>query len=249
MTINIKSAREIALMKEAGRIVALVHQKMKESIKPGVTTNELNDIAEKIIISNGATPSFKGYGGFPAAICASTNDVLVHGFPDDRPLINGDIVSIDVGACFQGYHGDSAWTYPVGDISEEDQKLLDVTKESLFRALALVKPGVHLSDVSHEIQEYVEAHGYSVPIEYTGHGVGSQLHEDPSIPNYGKAGFGPRLKAGMGLAIEPMVNMGKRNVTTMKDGWTVKTIDHKNTAHFEHTIIITDDGYEIMTTL
>ncbi|MDR1781915.1 MAG: type I methionyl aminopeptidase [Bacilli bacterium] len=247
--ISIKSAREIELMKEAGRIVALVHQAMVENVKPGITTNQLNEIAEKIILENNATPSFKGYGGFPTAICASPNDILVHGFPNDIPLKEGDIISIDVGACYQGYHGDSAWSYPVGNISEADQKLLDVTRESLFKGLEQVKPGVHLSDVSHAIQEYVEAYGFSVPIEYTGHGIGSQVHEDPAVPNYGKPGFGPVLKEGMALAIEPMVNMGKRQVKTLKDGWTVQTVDHQKTAHFEHTIIITADGYEITTTL
>ncbi|MDH6604206.1 methionyl aminopeptidase [Bacilli bacterium PM5-9] len=247
--IIIKSKREIELMREAGRIVGLVHEKMAEIIKPGITTNELNKIAEEIIISNGATPSFKGYGGFPAAVCASTNQVLVHGFPNDKPLKEGDIVTIDVGACYHGYHGDSGWTYAVGKISEESQKLMDVTKQSLYNALEIVKPGVHLSDISSTIQEYVESFGYSVPIEYTGHGIGSNLHEDPPIPNYGKPGRGPILKEGMALAIEPMVNQGTRYTKTLSDGWTVETIDQKNTAHYEHTIVVTADGYEILTKL
>ncbi|MDF9867542.1 methionyl aminopeptidase [Bacilli bacterium PM5-3] len=247
--IIIKSKREIELMREAGRIVGLVHEKMAELIKPGITTNELNKIAEEIIISNGATPSFKGYGGFPAAVCASTNQVLVHGFPNDKPLKEGDIVTIDVGACYHGYHGDSGWTYAVGKISEESQKLMDVTKQSLYNALEIVKPGVHLSDISSTIQEYVESFGYSVPIEYTGHGIGSNLHEDPPIPNYGKPGRGPILKEGMALAIEPMVNQGTRYTKTLSDGWTVETIDQKNTAHYEHTIVVTADGYEILTKL
>lgn len=247
--ITIKSQREIDLMREAGRIVALVHQEMVKVIKPGVTTNQLNKIAEDIIVANGATPSFKGYGGFPSAVCASVNQVVVHGFPNDKPLKNGDIVGIDVGACYHGYHGDSGWTYAVGDVDEETAKLMNVTEQSLMRALDLVKPGVHLSDISHSIQEYVESYGYTVPIELTGHGIGSSLHEDPAVPNYGKPGRGPILKEGMALAIEPMVNMGKREIKTLSDGWTVETIDQKNTAHYEHTIVVTADGYEIMTKL
>ena len=247
--IIIKSQREIELMREAGRIVALVHEKMAEVVKPGITTRELNEIAEEIILSNGATPSFKGYGGFPAAICASPNQVLIHGFPNDKPLKNGDVISIDVGACYHGYHGDSAWTYAVGDVSKENQQLMEVTKQALYNALAIVKPGIHLSDISNTIQEYVESYGYSLPIEFTGHGIGSNLHEDPPVPNYGKAGRGPILKEGMAIAIEPMVNMGTRHTKTLSDGWTVETIDQKNTAHYEHTIVITADGHEIMTTL
>ena len=247
--ITIKSQREIDLMRQAGHIVALVHQKMSDIIKPGVTTKHLDDVARKVIKDNGATPSFLGYGGFPAAICASANEVLVHGFPSDKPLVEGDIISIDVGANYQGYHGDSAWTYAVGKISEENQKLLDVTRESLFKGLDLVKPGIHLSDVSNAIQTYVESFGYSVPIEFTGHGIGSSLHEDPMIPNYGKPGRGPVLKEGMTLAIEPMVNIGERHMKILSDGWTAVTRDGQFCAHFEHTIVVTTDGYEILTKL
>lgn len=247
--ISIKSPRELELMKEAGRIVALVHEQMAKEVKPGISTKKLNEIAEKIIVEHDAYPSFKGYGGFPAAICASVNDVLIHGFPDNKPLREGDIISIDVGACYKGYHGDSAWSYQVGKISDEDKKLLEVTEQSLLEGLSKVKAGVHLSDVSHAIQEYVESYGYSVPIEYTGHGIGSKLHEDPPVPNYGIPGRGPILKAGMCIAVEPMVNMGSRNTKTLSDGWTVKTVDGKKTAHYEHTIIITEDGYEITTKL
>jgi len=247
--ITIKSQREIDLMRQAGHIVALVHQKMSDIIKPGVTTKHLDDVARKVIKDNGATPSFLGYGGFPAAICASANEVLVHGFPSDKPLVEGDIISIDVGANYQGYHGDSAWTYAVGKISEENQKLLDVTRESLFKGLDLVKPGIHLSDVSNAIQTYVESFGYSVPIEFTGHGIGSSLHEDPIIPNYGKPGRGPVLKEGMTLAIEPMVNIGERHMKILSDGWTAVTRDGQFCAHFEHTIVVTTDGYEILTKL
>lgn len=244
-----KSEREVELMKEAGRIVALVHERFAKEVKPGVTTKQLNKIAEDIIIEHGATPSFKGYGGFPATVCASVNQVLIHGFPNDKPLVEGDIVSLDVGACYKGYHGDSGWTYAVGTISPEAKQLMEVTENSLFKGLEIVKPGVHLSDVSHAIQEYVESYGYSVPIEFTGHGIGSNLHEDPPIPNYGRPGRGPILKEGMALAIEPMVNLGERYTKTLSDGWTVETIDQKITAHYEHTIVVTTDGYEILTKL
>lgn len=244
-----KSEREIELMREAGRIVALVHERFTKEVKPGVTTKQLNKIAEDIIIKHGATPSFKGYGGFPATVCASVNQVLIHGFPNDKPLVEGDIVSLDVGACYKGYHGDSGWTYAVGTISPEAKQLMEVTENSLFKGLEIVKPGVHLSDVSHAIQEYVESYGYSVPIEFTGHGIGSNLHEDPPIPNYGRPGRGPILKEGMALAIEPMVNLGERYTKTLSDGWTVETIDQKITAHYEHTIVVTTDGYEILTKL
>lgn len=244
-----KSEREVELMREAGRIVALVHERFAKEVKPGVTTKQLNKIAEDIIIKHGATPSFKGYGGFPATVCASVNQVLIHGFPNDKPLVEGDIVSLDVGACYKGYHGDSGWTYAVGTISPEAKQLMEVTENSLFKGLEIVKPGVHLSDVSHAIQEYVESYGYSVPIEFTGHGIGSNLHEDPPIPNYGRPGRGPILKEGMALAIEPMVNLGERYTKTLSDGWTVETIDQKITAHYEHTIVVTTDGYEILTKL
>jgi methionyl aminopeptidase len=247
--ITIKSAREIELMRQAGHIVALVHERMSDIIKPGVTTKYLDQVAKEIIESNGATPSFLGYGGFPASICASANEVLVHGFPSDKPLQEGDIISIDVGAKYKGYHGDSAWTYAVGKISEENQKLLDVTRDSLMNALDLIKPGIHLSDISNAIQIYAESFGYSVPIDFTGHGIGSNLHEDPMIPNYGIAGRGPILKAGMTLAIEPMVNMGSNKMKVLSDGWTAVTVDGQNTAHFEHTIVVTTDGYEILTKL
>lgn len=247
--ITIKSQREIALMQEAGRIVALVHETIKNAIKPGVTTKQLDEIAEKIIIENGATPSFKGYGGFPASICASVNEVLVHGIPNDIPLKEGDIVSIDVGANYKGYHGDSAYTHAVGKISSEAQTLLDVTQEALAIAVSLAKPGIHLGDISNAIQIYAENNGYSIPIEYTGHGIGRELHEDPMIPNYGLPGRGVVLKEGMTLAIEPMINMGTHKVITLKDGWTVRTKDKKLAAHFEHTIAIVKDGNIILTKL
>ncbi|GGK21114.1 methionine aminopeptidase [Caldalkalibacillus thermarum] len=244
-----KSKQELELMREAGRIVALVHQALQEVIEPGITTKELDALAEKVIRSHGATPSFKGYGGFPGSICTSVNEELVHGIPSERKLKEGDIISIDVGANFKGYHGDSAWTYPVGKISEEDQRLLTITEQSLYKGLAEAKPGARLSNISHAIQTYVEAAGFSIVREYVGHGIGTKLHEDPQIPNFGPPNRGPRLKPGMVLAIEPMVNAGTRHVRTLDDNWTVVTQDKRNCAHFEHTIAITETGYEILTKL
>ncbi|MCM3164445.1 type I methionyl aminopeptidase [Metabacillus litoralis] len=242
-----KTQRELEIMREAGRIVALTHQELIKHIKPGVTTKELDLIAEKFIRAHDAIPSFKGYNGFRGSICASVNEELVHGIPGDRVLNDGDIISIDIGAKYNGYHGDSAWTYSVGKISDEAQRLLDVTEESLFRGLKEAKPDVRLSNISHAIQTYVEEHGFSVVREYVGHGVGQELHEDPQIPHYGPPNKGPRLKPGMVLAIEPMVNAGTRYVRTLEDDWTVVTVDGKYCAHFEHTIAITEDGFEILT--
>lgn len=242
-----KTEREIDIMREAGKIVALTHQELVKHIQPGITTKQLDTIAEKVIRSYGAEPSFKGYNGFTGSICASVNEELVHGIPGKRVLKEGDIISIDIGANYNGYHGDSAWTYPVGEISEDDKKLLEVTEVSLFKGLEEAKPGERLSNISHAIQSYVEPFGFSIVREYVGHGVGQSLHEDPQIPNYGPAGKGPRLRPGMVLAIEPMVNAGKRYVKTLADNWTVVTTDGKNCAHFEHTIVITDTGYEILT--
>lgn len=250
--ITIKSQREIELMREAGRIVALVHQAMKKAIVPGVSTLELDEIAEKVIRDAGAIPNFKGYGGFPNTICASINEVVVHGIPKKGTILKeGDIISIDVGANYKGYHGDSAWTYAVGSISKEDQQLLDVTEEALFAGLAVVKPGINLSDISHAVQESVRSHQhqYGIVEEYTGHGIGSRLHEDPYIPNFGPSGKGPILKAGMTLAIEPMITYGTKRVRVLKDNWTAVTLDKSKAAHFEHTIVITEDGYEILTKL
>lgn len=242
-----KSSSELELMREAGRIVALTHQELKKVIQPNVTTKELDAVAEKMIRQHGATPSFKGYGGFPGSICTSVNEELVHGIPSDRKLKDGDIISVDVGANFKGYHGDSAWTYAVGTISEEDLRLMEVTEESLYRGIAQAQPNARLSNISHAIQAYVEAEGFSIVREYVGHGVGTALHEDPQIPNFGPPGRGPRLKPGMVLAIEPMVNAGTRYVKTLADNWTVITQDKKNCVHYEHTIAITEDGYEILT--
>ncbi|EKN65145.1 methionine aminopeptidase, type I [Schinkia azotoformans MEV2011] len=242
-----KTERELEIMREAGRIVALTHEELKKYIQPGITTKELDNIAEKTIRSYNAIPSFKGYNGFPGSICASVNDQLVHGIPGDRVLRDGDIISIDIGAKYNGYHGDSAWTYAVGTIDENTKKLLEVTEDSLYKGLDEAKAGVRLSNISHAIQTYVEANGFSIVREYVGHGVGQDLHEDPQIPHYGPPNKGPRLKPGMVLAVEPMVNAGARYVKTLSDNWTVVTVDGKMCAHFEHTIAITETGFEILT--
>lgn len=242
-----KTPRELEIMKEAGRIVALTHQELQNHISPGISTMELDAVAENFIRGMDAAPSFKGYNGFPGSICASVNEELVHGIPGSRTLKEGDIISIDIGAYYKGYHGDSAWTYPVGRIAPETEKLLDVTEESLYIGLNEAKPGERLSTISHAIQTYVESNGFSIVREYVGHGVGQNLHEAPQIPHYGPPGRGPVLKPGMVLAIEPMVNAGRRYVKTLEDNWTVITQDGKMCAHFEHTIAITETGFEILT--
>ncbi|MBH0231794.1 type I methionyl aminopeptidase [Halobacillus yeomjeoni] len=242
-----KTPRELDIMREAGKIVALTHQELERHIRPGITTGELDKIADRFIRSKDAIPSFKGYNGFRGSICTSVNEELVHGLPGDRLLKDGDIISIDVGAKYQGYHGDSAWTYPVGTVDESTMELLKVTETALFKGLDEAKPGVRLSNISHAIQTYAESEGFSIVREYVGHGVGQDLHEDPQIPHYGPPNKGPRLKPGMVLAIEPMVNAGSRYVKTLGDRWTVVTKDGKMCAHFEHTIAITEEGYEILT--
>ncbi|BFT75812.1 MULTISPECIES: type I methionyl aminopeptidase [Paenibacillus] len=242
-----KSEVELDLMREAGRIVADTHRLLARAIRPNITTKELDQIAEDYIRSQGAIPSFKGYNGFPGSICASVNEELVHGIPGPRKLVEGDIISIDIGAQYKGYHGDSAWTYPVGEISETAKRLLAVTEESLYRGIAEAKPDARLYTLSHAIQTCIEDAGFSVVIEYVGHGIGTDLHEEPQIPNYGVPDKGPRLKPGMVLAIEPMVVVGERFVQTLEDDWTVVTADRTLCAHFEHTVAITASGYEILT--
>lgn len=242
-----KSDSELQYMRRAGQIVAETHRLLKQAIRPGVTTKELDEIAESYIRSQDAIPSFKGYNQFPASICASVNNELVHGIPGPRKLNDGDIISIDIGAQYKGYHGDSAWTYGVGEISEEAKRLFDITEQSLYAGLALVKPDVRLSTISHAIQQVIEAAGFSVVREFVGHGIGADLHEEPEIPNYGLPDRGPRLKPGMVLAIEPMVNIGERYVRTLEDNWTVVTEDGTWCAHFEHTVAVTADGCEILT--
>jgi len=243
-----KTEAELACMREAGRIVAETHQLLKEHIRAGVTTADLDRIAGNYIRSQGAIPSFKGYNGFPGNICTSVNEVLVHGIPSKTQVLkDGDIITLDIGAQIKGYHGDSAWTYAVGEVSDEVRRLLEVTERSLMEGLAHARPDVRLYTISHAIQQCVEAEGFSIVREYVGHGIGANLHEEPQIPNYGLPDRGPRLKAGMTLAIEPMVVIGERYVRTLEDNWTVVTVDGTWCAHFEHTIAITPDGYEILT--
>ncbi len=247
--IVIKSNKEIELMQESGQIVALVHETVKKAIKPGITTAELDAIAEALIRENGAIPSFKGYGGFPGSICASVNDQVIHGIPGEIVLREGDIISIDVGALKNGYHADAARTHPVGKVSEAAAELIKVTEESFFEGLKYCRKGYRLSDVSHAIQKYSEDRGYGVVRDFVGHGVGRNLHEDPPIPNYGPPGRGPRLEAGMVLAIEPMINQGDFRVKVLDDEWTVVTLDGRLSAHYEHTVVITDSEPILLTCL
>ncbi|MGI6378332.1 MAG: type I methionyl aminopeptidase [Bacilli bacterium] len=248
--ITLRNEDELAKLRQAGRIVALTHQYLKQHLVPGITTKKLDDLAEKFILSQGATPSFKGLYGFPGSVCISLNETLVHGIPSKKIVLKeGDIITIDIGACWQGYHGDSAWTYAVGEISEEAQKLLDVTEQALFEGLKMARAGNRIGDISHAIQKYVEKFGFSLPREYTGHGVGREIHEDPIVPNYGKPHRGPLLRKGMVIAVEPMVNAGVKETITLSDGWTVVTSDGRLCAHYEHTVAITDGACEIFTTL
>ncbi len=243
--IKIKTDKEVELLRKAGEITRNALLEVEKNIKPGITTKQLDKIAHEFILKNHATPSFLHYGGFPASICASVNEVVVHGFPDDKPLQEGDIVSIDVGACYKGYHGDSARTFPVGKISELKQKLIDVTKQSFFEGIKNIKAGNCIGDISSSVQRYVEKHGFGVVRDMVGHGVGKDLHEDPNVPNYGYAGLGPKLKANMVIAIEPMVNAGGYEVVI--NGWSCKTKDGSPSAHYENTVLITENGVEILT--
>lgn len=245
--ITIKSEREIELMEKAGSIVGATHEYLKNYIKPGITTAELDKLAYDFIISKDALPSFKDYQGFPATICTSINDEVVHGIPSKRKLKNGDIISIDIGACYKGYHGDSAWTYPVGTISAEKKYLLEHTEASLYEGLSVVKEGVHLSDIGNAIEKYAKKHKLGVVKELVGHGIGEVVHEDPDVPNYGTPGHGPILKAGMTIAIEPMLNLGTPDIYILDDDWTIITADGKSSAHFEHTIVVEKEGYKILT--
>ena len=245
--ISIKSDREIELMKEAGRLVGETHKYLKQFIKEGITTIELDRLAEDFIRKNGGIPTEKGYEGYPASICASVNDEVVHGIPGKRKLKNGDIITIDMVISYKGYQADSAWTYAVGEISKEKKYLMEHTEKALYEGLKQVKPGNRLGDVSHAIQEYAESHNLSVVRELSGHGIGTEMHEDPDIPNYGKKGTGIVLKKGMTLAIEPMLNLGKRDIALLNDDWTIVTLDGSDSAHYEHTVVVTSDGCEIIT--
>lgn len=245
--ISIKSEREIELLKVAGQIVGDTHKYLIPFIKPGITTKELDNLAHKYIISRGATPSFLGYEGYPGSICTSVNEEVVHGIPSNRKLKNGDIISIDIGACYKGYHGDSAWTYTVGHVNKEALDLMKHTEESLFAGLSVVKEGAHIGDIGYAVSEVAKKYNLGVVKELVGHGVGSHLHEDPDVPNYGRQGTGPVLKAGMVIAVEPMLNLGTPNIYILDDDWTIITADDKPSAHFEHTVVVTKDGYEILT--
>lgn len=245
--IIIKSDMELTYMKNAGRVVAETLAMIEKVIKPGITTAEIDKLAETFIRSHGAIPSFKGYGGFPASICASVNDVVIHGIPSNRILKDGDIISIDCGAILNGYHGDAARTFPVGNISNEAQKLIEVTRESFFKAVEKAVVGNRLTDISSAVQKHAESMGYSVVRDFVGHGIGKSMHEDPQVPNYGVAGKGPKLVHGMVLAIEPMINMGSYKVKIKPDGWTVVTGDGSLSAHYENTVAITTNGPEILT--
>lgn len=245
--ITIKSSHEIECMRKAGHIVAMAHEAVKQMIRPGITLKELDSVVEQTILDAQATPSFKGLYGFPAASCISLNSVLVHGIPNETKLKTGDIFSVDIGACYHGYHGDSAWTYAVGDVSEDAKMLMKITELALWEGLKQAKPGNHVTDISHAIGTFVNAHGYSIPRNLTGHGVGTSVHEDPTVPNFGLPGRGALLKEGMTIAVEPMVHLGKPHTRVLADRWGVESKDHSLTAHYEHTIAITKDGYEILT--
>ena len=245
--ITMKSKREIELLKNAGNIVYQTHQYLKPYIKEGITTKELDKLAEDFIRSKDATPSFKGYEGFPSTLCTSINSEVVHGFPSDRKLKNGDIISIDIGACYKGYHGDSAWTYTVGEVDEKTKQLLEDTEKSLFVGLEQVKPGNRIGDIGYAIEQYARKHNLGVVRELCGHGVGTSVHEDPEVPNYGIPNTGPRLKEGMVIAVEPMLTLGSPKVFLHDNDWTVDTQDGSLSAHFEHTVVVTKDGYQILT--
>ncbi len=247
--IIIRSPREIEQLKRSNAIVAEVFQKLKKMIAPGVTTIELDQVAEEIILSRGAVPAFKGYRGFSATLCVSINEEVVHGIPGQRQLKEGDIVSLDVGANLNGYFGDGAITLPVGKVDQRAQRLLEVTERSLYIGIDKARAGNRLFDISHAIQTWVESHGFSVVRDFVGHGIGTALHEEPQIPNFGSPNQGPRLERGMVFALEPMVNEGTYDVKILSDGWTVVTTDGKRSAHFEHTIAITDGVAEILTIL
>jgi len=246
--VEIKNAAEIALMREAGRIVCEILDELEKAVAPGVTTWDLDALAEKLIYAKGAKPAFKGYLGFPSCLCASINEEVVHGIPSKkRKLIAGDLMKLDFGVVYRGFFGDSARTVPVGKVSKEARALMDATRESLQKAIAAAAPGNRIGDISHAVQSYVEARGYSVVRSFTGHGIGRKLHEKPEVPNYGEPGSGMKLRPGMTIAIEPMVNLGTSEVALLEDDWTAVTLDHKLSAHFEHTVLITDHGPEVLT--
>ncbi len=245
--ISIKSEKEIELMRHAGMLVSKMHKFIKPYIKAGITTKELDKLCEKFIIDNEGVPTCKGYEGFPTALCTSVNDEVVHGIPSNYKLKNGDIITIDVVIGYKGYQGDAAWTYAVGDISDEKKYLMEHTEKALYEGIKMVKPGNRIGDISHAVEEYAHEHNLSVVEELCGHGIGLEMHEAPDVPNFGRPGVGPRLKEGMVICIEPMLNYGLKNIYQLDDGWTIKTLDGQPSAHYEHTVLVTKDGYEILT--
>ncbi|MDY5483164.1 MAG: type I methionyl aminopeptidase [Clostridium sp.] len=247
MAVTIKSSREIELMREAGRILAKTHEELEKSLKPGMSTWDIDRIGEEIIRSYGCIPSFKNYNGYPASICVSVNDEVVHGIPHKKHYIQeGDIVSLDAGVIYKGYHSDAARTHGIGEISDEARKLIDVTRQSFFEGIKFAKPGNHLNDISSAIQKYAESFGYGVVRDLVGHGIGSHLHEDPEVPNFARKRKGILLQPGMTLAVEPMISAGSYEVAWMDDDWTVVTEDGSLSAHYENTILITENGPEIL---
>ena len=245
--ITIKSKREIELMREAGKIVSMTHKYLKNYIKPGITTKKLDELAENYIRKMGGVPTCKGYEGFPATLCTSVNDTVVHGIPDNYKLKDGDIITIDMVVGYKGYQGDAAWTYAVGTISDDKKYLMEHTEKALYEGVKQVKPGNHIGDISNAVEEYAKKYNLGVVKELCGHGIGREMHEDPEVPNYGKANTGPKLKEGMVICIEPMLNLGTADIYMLDDGWTIKTDDGKPAAHYEHTILVTEHGYEILT--
>lgn len=245
--ITIKSDREIELMREAGYMVSKTHKYLKPFIKEGITTKELDRLAEEYIRSMGGVPTCKGFEGFPATLCTSVNDEVVHGIPSNRKLKKGDIITIDMVIGYKGYQGDAAWTYNVGDISKEKEYLMEHTEQALYEGIKQVKPGARVGDISNAIEKYARSHNLGIVKELCGHGIGTDMHEDPTVPNYGASGTGPILKEGMVICIEPMLNLGTDDIYEEDDGWTIKTDDGKSAAHYEHTVLITKDGYEILT--
>ena len=245
--ITIKDEREIELMRHAGMLVSKMHKYLKPFIKEGITTKELDRLAEEFIVKNKGVPSCKGYEGFPATLCTSVNDMVVHGIPDNTKLKNGDIITIDVVIGYKGYQGDAAWTYAVGNISDEKKYLMEHTEKALYEGIKQVKPGNHIGDISNAIEVYATAHNLGIVKELVGHGVGTTVHEDPEVPNYGMAGKGPRLREGMVIAIEPMLTLGSPDIYVDSNDWTVITDDGSRSAHYEHTVAVTSDGVKILT--
>ena len=245
--ISIKSEREIELLAKAGNVVYQTHCYLKPFVKAGISTRELDKLAEDFIKSKDWTPSFKGYEGFPNTLCTSINSEVVHGIPSNRKLKQGDIITIDIGACYKGYHGDSAWTYAVGEVSEDAKYIMEHTEKSLFIGLSEIKPGNHIGDIGAAISEYAASHNLGVVKELVGHGVGTTVHEEPDVPNYGKRGSGPLLKEGMVIAVEPMLTLGSPEIVILDNDWTIETEDYSLSAHYEHTVAVTKDGYRILT--